>query len=144
MEFRDWLEQQETVENVLRVFNENVPVPHYQNQKPWSAKKDEIIGLWKNLSPDLPITIQPMAGGEGEDHRSYGEDGIRITGSWQFILSTISHLKQILGYENETGRLQLVFRAITPEKNSRKDRQSFAFYINLKPRSKGSPGRKKL
>lgn len=120
------------------------PVTADQHQKPWSAKKDEILRLWQQLRPDQPVIMQPMPpSNQDTDHTSYGEDGIRITGSWQFIAGVLSKLKSVLAYENPTNKLRLVFRGVDSSRQSRPDRQSYVFYVNLQPRSKGRPGRKK-
>ena len=103
-------------------------------QKVWSAKKAEIMQMWKNSDPRKPIFIQPLSDKpEGSNQTNYGEDGIRITGSFSFITSVISKLKEILNYENPKTRLRLVFKGIDNSKLNHKN-QSFAFYINLEKR----------
>ena len=68
-------------------------------QKVWSAKKAEIMQMWKNSDPRKPIFIQPLSDKpEGSNQTNYGEDGVRITGSFSFITSVISKLKEILNY----------------------------------------------
>lgn len=148
MEFKEWLEQIEFVDFACNVFNESGIVSGQPlsaqtgTNKPWSAKKDEILALWKQMMPDLPIIMQPMKKGTSGEHSSYGEDGIRITGSWQFIAGVLSRLKEIVGYENPESKLRLVFKGIDSNRDARPDRQSYVFYVNLQPRSKGRPGRK--
>lgn len=148
MEFKEWLEQTEFVEFVQHVFEGGIvsgqPVAAGQtSNKPWSAKKDEILDLWKKMMPNLPIIMQPMVKAvSGEYHSSYGEDGIRITGSWGFISGVLSRLKEIIGYENPETKLRLVFQGIESGRNARPDRKNYVFYVNLQPRSKGRPGRK--
>ena len=103
-------------------------------QKVWSAKKAEIMQMWKNSDPRKPIFIQPLSDKpEGSNQTNYGEDGVRITGSFSFITSVISKLKEILNYENPKTRLRLVFKGIDNSKLNHKN-QSFAFYINLEKR----------
>lgn len=138
--FKEFFEQQEFVEFAQSSFDAGAGggVSH-QN---WSAKKAEIMDIWQKLRPDMPIYIQPMkdATKGGPSKSSYGEDGIRITGSWAFIASTLARLKDILPYENDNTKLKLVFRGIDGNK-SVPDRQTFAFYLNLQNRSKGKAGR---
>lgn len=139
--FREFIEQAEFVDLVIREFDD-APVTG-QNiglqtaaapiEKPWSAKKDEIIKIWKNVKTNLPITITPMDT-SARDHSSYGEDGIRITGSWPFIASIIGRLKDIMSYENPQTKLRLVFRGVDASRNPRPDRQAYAFYVNLQKR----------
>lgn len=148
MEFKEWLEQTEFVEFAQHVFEGGIvsgqPVAAgTSSKKLWSAKKEEILNLWQKMMPDLPIIMTPMAKNTtGGEHSSYGEDGIRITGSWQFISGVLSRLKEIIGYENPETRLRLVFKGVDSNRNTRHDRQSYVFYVNLQPRSKGSAGRK--
>jgi hypothetical protein len=160
--FKAFFEQQEFVEQVLNEFNGvpsasaqpmqghqpmqgNAAVQPVQHVKPWSAKKDEILQMWRNMRADTPIIMTPIADkipGEKE-HSTYGEDGIRITGSWNFISAVLARLKEIVGYENPQHKLRLIFRGIDPAKSGRADRQSYVFYANLEGRSHGKAGRPK-
>ena len=115
--------------------------PITQDAKPWSAKKSEILQFWRNLRGDIPIMLTPMTQMPGGHSQSYGEDGIRITGSWQFISSVLSRIKEILAYENPQTKLRLVFRGVDKE-HSRPDKQTFVFYVNLQQREHGKPGRR--
>lgn len=137
--FKEFFEQQEFVEFVQSAVNSSAGRVPQQN---WSAKKAEIMDIWQKLRPDLPIYIQPMkdAAKGGPSKSSYGEDGIRITGSWPFIASVLSRLKDALPYENDNTKLKLVFRGVDGSK-ANPDRQTFAFYLNLQNRSKGKTGR---
>lgn len=144
MEFREFYEQKQFVEFVTNAFHN--PVSHLTHrQKPWSAKKDEIIRLWQSLRPDLPIQIVPMADNNATpgEHNSFGEDGIRITGSWSFIAAVIGRLKEILSYENPQTKLRLVFRGIDSNRAANPNRQTYAFYVHLQRRAIGKPRRPK-
>jgi len=137
--FKTWFEQEEFVEFVNNSMNQQ-PVA---KAKPWSAKKDEILHMWQQMRPDAPIIMTPMAPSmPGAGHSSYGEDGVRITGSYNFIAGVLGKLKSLMSYENPGMKLRLVFRAVDSNKVSRPDRQAYVFYVNLQPRSKGRPGRK--
>lgn len=144
--FKGFIEQQEFVEFVEQQFaaapvaTPVEPVQQVANDKPWSAKKSEILQYWKNLRGDIPIVLTPMTKTSGDHYQSYGEDGIRITGSWQFISSVLSRIKEILAYENPQTKLRLVFRGVDKE-HSRPDRQTFVFYVNLQQREHGKRGR---
>lgn len=150
--FRVFVEQTEFVDFILNEFN-GVPSSQATNQhsnpfqtqnKPWSAKKPEIMNMWRNLRNDTPITMTPiMDNPTGGEHSSYGEDGIRITGSWFFISSVLGRIKDILNYENPQHKLRLIFRGIDKTRDSRPDRQSYVFYVNLEKRSMGKAGRPK-
>lgn len=142
MEFSDYLENEEFVEKLLLEFGE--PLDAQANTKQWSAKKDEIINMWRGFRPDMPIMISPMQEKEeGEGQSTYGEDGIRITGSFNFISSILSKLKGLIAYENPQTKLRLVLRGID-KKRGRADRNSYVFYLNLEKRKKGKAGRPKF
>lgn len=149
--FKEWLEQEEFVEYVQHVFEGGIvsgqpvsgqPAFGQSQAKPWSGKKDEIIDLWKKMLPDLPVIMEPMSKQADGGTSSYGEDGVRITGSWRFIASILGRIKEILGYENPSSKLRLVFKGIDSNRNARPDRQGYVFYVNLQPRSKVKVGRK--
>lgn len=140
--FREFLVQREFVESVLNEFNATAPSAQSSHQnKTWSAKKDEILQMWKNLRQDVPIIIQPLIDNPmGSDKSSYGEDGVRVTGSWNFITSVIGRLKDIMAFENPQTKLRLVLRAVDKDR-SRPDHQSYVFYVNLEKREHGQAGR---
>lgn len=155
--FKVFVEQAEFVDYILNEFN-GVPSAQataapaatmqpaqQQQQKPWSAKKPEILQMWQNLRQDAPIVMTPISDvpNAGGEHSTYGEDGIRITGSWYFISSLLSRLKEIIAYENPQHKLRLIFRGIDKTRDTRPDRQSYVFYCNLEKRSHGKPGRPK-
>ena len=129
-DFKDWFENQKFVEFVHQELKKPI-------KKVWSSKKQQTLQTWKQLRPDLPIIMQPLSPNDNSlEKSSYGEDGIRITGSWQFIAGVISKLKNLISYENKNTRLRLIFRGVDSQKLKNKNKQSFVFYIHLQPRSK--------
>jgi hypothetical protein len=143
--FREFIDRHDFVEQVLNEFDKGGDaVPERQaspiSGKVWSGKKADILDMWHKLRPDIPLIITPMDTDADKD--SYGEDGIRITGTWNFIAGVLARLKDLLGYENPETKLRLVFRGIESQHDARPDRNSFVFYLNLDRRSKGRPGRK--
>lgn len=109
--------------------------PVAPNQK-WKATKEEIIAFWKNLRPDIPIQMKPVA----YDHTgtTYSEDGIRLTGSKEFISSVLPRLKEFLNFETPTTKLQVVYRETdSPANVFGQNKTSFVFYIQTKERGKG-------
>jgi hypothetical protein len=128
--FKTFVEEQEFVEFVVREFN-GAPI---QGGKPWSAKKPEILQMWRNLRHDMPIYMTPMHKSNG--HQSYGEDGIRVTGSWQFISAVLGRLKELLAYENPHSKLRLVFRGVD-RTHGNPNKLSYVFYVNLENRGSG-------
>lgn len=138
--FRDFYEDQRFVEMILNEFNGPVLPPVAMPQKSWSAKKPEILQMWQGLRPDTPIVITPMHKDPmGAGTKSYGEDGIRITGSWQFIQSILGRLKELMSYENPQNKLRLVLRSV--DKSKTPNRTSYVFYLNLEKRGTGRAGR---
>lgn len=136
--FREFFEEQNFVEFVINEFD---GVGTLQtDSKPWSAKKPEILQMWRNLRPDQPIYMTPMTKNPGGENHSYGEDGVRITGSWHFISSVMGRIKDLMAYENPSSRLRLVFRGVDKDKGD-PNKVSYVFYVNTENRSKGKAGR---
>jgi hypothetical protein len=143
MDFKTFLEQQEFVEFAQQQFaTPGVQPVQPVADKPWSAKKSEILNFWKNLRGDIPVIITPMREKGDGHYQSYGEDGLRVTGSWEFISSILGRLKEILAYENPQTKLRLVFRGVD-KSHSRPDKQTYVFYVNLQQREHGRAGRPK-
>lgn len=147
MGFKAFVEQAAFVDCVLREFN-GVPSAQaaaspFPKPKVWSAKKPEILQMWRNLRPDTPIIMTPVADDPTStaDHSTYGDDGVRITGSWWFISAVLARIKDIMGYENPQHKLRLIFRGVDRSRSMRPDQQSYVFYVNLERRSRGKAGR---
>lgn len=129
--FKSFVAQELFVEFVQESFNAgNSTHPH---KKTRSATKQEIVDIWHKIQPDVPIYITPMDDTPNApgDHSTYGEDGVRITGSWPFIASILGRLKDMLALENPQTNLRLVFRGIKSNNRVTIQRPSYAFYINL-------------
>ncbi len=138
-QFRDFVENQSFVEKVLNEFNS----PSLSTSKEWSAKKADAIKLWKNLRPDIPILIEPMEENPvTKQTSSRGEDGLRIMGSWTFICSILSRLKEILNFENKDSRLSIIFKGMDQASNRLSGRKSYVFYVNVEKRAKKSNNQK--
>jgi hypothetical protein len=71
-------------------------------------KKDEILEHWKHLEPNQPIKVTPVP--YKHQGSTYAEDGIRITGTKEFIDSVLSCLKPLLAYEGVKTRLQVIYQ----------------------------------
>jgi hypothetical protein len=146
--FKAFLEQKNFVEFLINEFDnhqissdisqeppENLEIdtqPFLPTQtKPFSAKKKEVLRMWRSLRPNLPIYIEPIS---PKDSSTYGKDGIRLSGSKNFIAGVLSRLKEILIYENPKTRLNLIFRGTQPKKDIQPNAQSYVFYINVQQR----------
>lgn len=102
--------------------------------KPWKAKKDEILSFWQNLPNTLPVhptnLIPPNHQGS-----TYKYDGIRVTGSSQFINSIISRLKNILPYNAGNSKLNVLYKQQV-DKNNYPVPTSFVFYVQVKDKNR--------
>ena len=143
MGFREFNENDDFVEKLLLEFSGPTAQIGGPTDKPWAATKDEIMSMWQKMRPDTPILITPMVEKPGGGTQSYGEDGVRITGSFEFISSVLGRLKELISYENPQTKLRLILRGIDKKRQSRADRNSYVFYLNLEKRSHGRPGRPK-
>jgi hypothetical protein len=78
----------------------------------WHAAKEDILQMWSNLQPS-PVQMAPIP--ENQKGTRLRNDGIRITGSPQFINSVLSRLKDVLNYDKQPGmRLDIEYRQIEP------------------------------
>lgn len=105
-----------------------------QKVQKWKASKEEIINYWKNLRPDAPIAMRPIE----YTHKgsTYGEDGLRITGSPQFISTVLARLKEFLNFETPSTKLALSYRQTeSPSKTAMgENKTSYVFYLQAKKR----------
>lgn len=113
----------------LNTFNEFVM--RRVGSKPWKAKKADVLRFWKGLSPNLPIKMEAV------DNKHTGtrfrSDGIRITGSPEFINSVISRLKDMAFLENDNQRVDVEYRQVDPKPNELE--KKYVFYMHLVKRS---------
>ena len=96
-------------------------------------KKAQILEHWRQLHPNQPIAISPVA----YKHRgsTYDQDGIRLTGSRQFIDSVLSRLMDLLDSESGTTRLQLVYKE-SIDKDTGEPLLSYNAYIQVHERGR--------
>jgi len=123
MSFKQWLEK-----NNLLEFQQ------IQTSPKWKISKDEIMKMWRGISPEIPIALKPIA----KDHvgSTYGEDGIRITGSPDFINSILGKIKPLLNYEAVNTKLVVSYRETqSPSQIERGNlKKSYVFYVQAKER----------
>lgn len=67
--------------------------------------KSTFLVHWLHLKPNQPLNPAPMR--YKHSGSSYGEDGIRITGSRDFIDSVLSRIKDLIEFENDDTRLDV-------------------------------------
>ena len=76
--------------------------------KPERLTKAEALDHWVHISKETPLP-RPSAVPYKHQGSTYAEDGIRITGSREFIDSMLNVLRHLLERENAHERLQLVY-----------------------------------
>ena len=104
----------------------------WQPTKKWKATKDQVIQMWRTIRPNMPLAMTPIP----YEHTgsTYQQDGIRITGSQEFITSTLARLKEFMAYENPSTKLMLVYRETERQSSIPNDRATYVFYIQTKQR----------
>ncbi len=109
------------------------PYSFYERKlKPWKANKSETLQFWRTITPNIPLAVKPI----DSSHKgtTIQEDGIRITGSKEFIATVISRLKDLLMYEGDKTKLVIDYRQNAKSlKPGNKD--SYLFYVNIKNRT---------
>lgn len=114
------------------------PVQTKSQKQFWKATKPEILEFWKKLRSDSPILMKPIE----YNHRgsTYGEDGIRITGSPQFIQSVLARLKEFLNFESPSTKLSISYRETQSPSASQfgQTKTSYVFYLQSKKRGEGA------
>jgi hypothetical protein len=146
--FKTWLEdnnqenqpQDQTINQNTQI---NQPKPQNivggplesQTKKSWSGRKQEIIDFWKAI-PQMPLLVDPIP--SGHKGSTFGEDGIRITGSPNYIYSVLARLKDFLPLESDGTKLQLLFKESDRLNPNKPNKKSYAFYIQVKQRGSSS------
>lgn len=140
IEYNEWKSIHEDAENPLPQPKAVTPSSAVQQPvapavklKPWKAGKQEIVNFWKGIQTNLPFALKPIE----YDHKgsTIQEDGIRITGSKEFIASVLSRLKDFMIYENPDTKLMVSYRQ-SPKSLTPGNRNSYTFYLQVKQRGK--------
>lgn len=109
-------------------FREFVDQQTAGESKPWKAKKSDVLNFWRNLKPNMPISMSPVS----ELHKGtrFRQDGIRITGNPNFINSVLSRIQDIMSFENNGIRLDVEYRQIESTTDT-DQKPEFVFYVHL-------------
>lgn len=96
-----------------------------------NMKKSQILQHWSAIPENQSLKPSPVP----YKHKgsTYAEDGIRVTGSRQFIDSVLSRLKDLLRFENSSTRLQVVYKE-SRDRETGIPLESFNFYIQVHER----------
>ena len=141
--FKEFMQQQDQMTTADPMADPNAaPMgqqPVLPQKKKWKATKEQIISYWRGIRDDVPIAIKPIS----YEHKgsTYGEDGIRLTGSPDFIGSMLPRLKELLAYETPSTKLALVYRETeSPSKTAvGASKTSYVFYLQVKDRGQKEP-----
>lgn len=101
-----------------------------QQGKPWKAKRKDVVDFWQQLKPNLPLQIKPI----DPNHRGtrFQEDGLRITGSPEFINSVLSRIKDFLTYDtNPATKLDVEYRQIENQEGELYNKPVFVAYVHV-------------
>lgn len=79
-------------------------------RKPKKMRKAEFVEHWAGLARKKVIKVKPVA----YKHKgsTFDEDGIRITGSPEFVDAVLSRISDMLEHENELTRLQVAYQPV--------------------------------
>lgn len=101
-----------------------------QEQKPWKAKKADVVQFWQQLKPNMPLAITPI----NPMHKGtrFREDGMRITGSPEFINSILSRIKDFIQYDTNPGtKLDVEYRQIETKGGDIHNKPVFVCYVHV-------------
>ncbi len=101
-------------------------------------EKQPFLKHWTKLRTDQKLDPRPVR--YSHEGSTYAEDGIRITGSKAFVDSVLSRLKDMLKFESDETRLQVVYKRST-DRESGKTIASYNCYIQVHERG-GLPTKK--
>ncbi len=101
-------------------------------------EKKAFLKHWSGLRANQKLNPKPVR--YTHEGSTYAEDGIRITGSRQFVESVLSRLKDLLTYEAEETRLQAVYQR-SSDRESGKTLFSYNCYVQVHERG-GAPKKK--
>ena len=94
-------------------------------------KKAQILDHWHALEPRQALNPRPVP--YKHEGSTYMMDGLRITGSQQWIDSVLSRLKDLLGHENGETRLQLNYQE-SKDRNTGLALDSWNCYVQIHQR----------
>ena len=94
-------------------------------------EKEPFLKQWSRLRANQKLDPRPVR--YTHEGSTYAEDGIRITGSKAFVDSVLSRLKDLLAFEGEETRLQVVYKKST-DRESGKTLPSYNCYIQVHAR----------
>ena len=94
-------------------------------------EKKPFLKHWSKLRANQKLSPRPVR--YAHEGSTYAEDGVRITGSKSFVDSVLSRLKDLLSFEGEDTRLQVVYKKST-DRESGKALASYNCYVQVHAR----------
>jgi hypothetical protein len=94
-------------------------------------EKKPFLKHWAKLRVNQKLAPKPVR--YTHEGSTYAEDGIRITGSKAFVDSVLSRLKDLLRFESDETRLQVVYKKST-DRESGKTLTSYNCYVQVHAR----------
>lgn len=106
-------------------------------------EKKPFLKHWAKLRANQKLAPKPVR--YTHEGSTYAEDGVRITGSKAFVDSVLSRLKDLLRFESDETRLQVVYKK-SMDRESGKTLASYNCYVQVHARGgvkKADMGKKK-
>lgn len=96
-------------------------------------KKQEFLNHWSKIKPNQNIKIKPVV--YKHEGSTYAEDGIRLTGSREFVDSVLSRFLDLLQHENGATRLQVNYQE-SKDRKTGANLDSWNCYIQVHERGR--------
>lgn len=98
--------------------------------RPWKAKRADVIRFWSSLRPNQPIQPAPVS--KFHKGTKFREDGLRITGSPDFINGVLSRIKDLLQYDtNPATKLEVEYRQIEDKAGDPYNKPIYVCYLHV-------------
>ena len=94
-------------------------------------EKEQFLKHWASIRKNRKLEPTPVR--YEHEGSTYAEDGIRLTGSKAFVDSVLSRLKDLLAYENDETRLQVVYKK-SSDRESGKQLSAWNCYLQIHQR----------
>jgi len=102
-----------------------------QTPKPYKLSKEDVMRHWASVRPNEPIRMTPLP--YNYKGPTYDKDGVRVTGTREFVDAVLGRLKDLMFYENPRVKLNLIYRTLY-RKGQDPARPAFAVYIQSEMR----------
>jgi len=99
-----------------------------EGQKPWKARRADVLQFWQNLQPGIPLQPTPIE--KGHRGTRFRRDGLRITGTAQYVNSVMSHLKDFLDFEADPRtKLDVEYRQLQSKEGEYQEMPIYVCYV---------------